>query len=285
MSELAKRVAFGVVAAPTVVAVVWLGGAWLAALIAILAGIGAWEFYRLALGSGTRPLSGHGIILSTLVPLFAHARFLGLWVPDVTMLMLVVLELFTVSLLVRGADSKPLEVVGTTILGIFYTGGMLSFAYALRYHPYAIDAATGTALVALPLVLTWTTDIGAYALGRMIGGRKLLPSVSPAKTVSGAVGGLLLAVVMCLAYVQFLLKPFGQLAMTIPGTIVFAVVVSAAGQVGDLVESMLKRQAGVKDSSHLIPGHGGFLDRADSLLFTLPVGFALLGWLLIPAPR
>jgi phosphatidate cytidylyltransferase len=285
MSELAKRVAFAVVAAPTVVAIVWLGGPWLAALIAVLAGIGAWEFYRLAVGGGTRPLSGHGIVLSALVPLCVHARFLGLWVPDVTILMLVVLELLTVALLVRGADGRPLEVVGSTLLGVFYTGGMLSFAYALRYHAYAIDAATGTALVALPLVLTWATDIGGYVFGRMFGGAKLMPSVSPGKTRSGAIGGLLLAVVICYAYVQFVLKPYGQLALSVGGTLLFAAVLSASGQMGDLVESMLKRQAGVKDSSHLIPGHGGLLDRADSLLFTLPVGFALLGWLLLPAPR
>ncbi len=77
----------------------------------------------------------------------------------------------------------------------------------------------------------------------------------------------------------------GQLGMLLQGSILFAIVVSFSGQVGDLVESMLKRQAGVKDSSHLIPGHGGMLDRIDSLLFTLPVSYALLSWLLIPVPR
>ena len=231
------------------------------------------------------PLWGHGVLVSAALPLFVCARQLGLWVPNVTIVMLLILELLTVALLVRGSTGKPLEVVAITVLGVFYTGGMMSFAFALRYHPYVIGAAAGTALVSLPFVLTWATDVGGYMFGRMIGGRKLMPSVSPGKTVAGAVGGLLLAIVIAILYERFVLRPQAQLGMLLQGVILFAVLVSVAGQVGDLVESMLKRQAGVKDSSHLIPGHGGMLDRIDSLLFTLPVSYALLGWLLIPVPR
>ena len=214
-----------------------------------------------------------------------YARQIGLWVPNVAIVMLLILELLTVALLVRGSTGKPLEVVGITLLGVFYTGGMMAFAFALRYHPYVIGAAAGTALVSLPFVLTWATDVGGYTFGRMIGKRKLMPSVSPGKTVAGAVGGLVLAIVVALMYERFILRPQAQLGMLPQAVILFAILVSVAGQVGDLVESMLKREAGVKDSSHLIPGHGGMLDRIDSLLFTLPVSYALLGWLLIPVPR
>ena len=119
----------------------------------------------------------------------------------------------------------------------------------------------------------------------MIGGRKLMPAVSPGKTVAGAVGGLVLAVLIAVFYERYMLRPQAQLGMLLQGAILFGVLVSVAGQVGDLVESMLKREAGVKDSSHLIPGHGGMLDRIDSLLFTLPISYVLLGWLLIPVPR
>ena len=253
--------------------------------MAVASAIAAYEFYRLAIASGSVPLWGHGVILSASIPLFVYARQLGFWVPGVSIVMLLVLELLTVALWVRGPEGKPLEAVGITLLGAFYTGGMMSFAFALRYHPYAIGAAAGTALVVLPFLLTWGTDIGGYTFGRMIGGRKLMPSVSPGKTVAGAVGGLVMALLIALLYERFVLRPQSQLGMLLQGVVLFAVLVSTAGQVGDLVESMLKREAGVKDSSNLIPGHGGMLDRIDSLLFTLPVSYALLSWLLIPVPR
>jgi len=285
VSELAKRTAFAVVAAPTVIWLVWLGGAPLAVLISVASGLAAREFYRLAIGAGSVPLWGHGIILSAAIPLFAYARQLGLWVPGVSIVMLLILELLTVALWARGTQGKPLEVVGITVLGVLYTGGMMSFAFTLRYHRYAIGATAGTALVALPFLLTWGTDIGGYVFGRMIGGRKLMPSVSPGKTVAGAVGGLVLAILISVLYERYALRPQAQLGMLLGSAVLFGVLVSAAGQVGDLVESMLKREAGVKDSSHLIPGHGGMLDRIDSLLFTLPLSYALLGWLLIPVPR
>ena len=93
-----------------------------------------------------------------------------------------------------------------------------------------------------------------------------------------------MTVLACWLYVRFALIPYGQLALSPVGIIVFGVVISIAAQVGDLAESLLKREAGVKDSSHIIPGHGGVLDRFDSLLFVLPVAYLLLGTMLLPAP-
>lgn len=262
-----------------------MGGAPLAILISGASAIAAYEFYRLGFAAGNQPLLAHGVILSAAVPLFVYARHLGFWVPDVGLVMLVLLELLAVTLWVRGPNGKPLEAVAITLLGVFYTGGMMSFAFSLRYHAYAIGDAAGTVVLMYPFLLTWGTDIGGYTFGRMIGGRKLMPSVSPGKTVAGAVGGLVLAVLIALVYDRFALRPLGQLGMLLQGTVLFALLVSVADQIGDLVESMLKREAGVKDSSHLIPGHGGMLDRIDSLLFTLPVSYALMNWLLVPVPK
>jgi phosphatidate cytidylyltransferase len=163
--------------------------------------------------------------------------------------------------------------------------GLFSYIYALRYHDYAVGARAGTALVVLPLLLTWATDIGAYAFGRAFGKKKLIPAVSPGKTVEGAVGGLGLTIIVCLLYVRFILMPYAQLGLTIQGAVLFAIVISVAAQIGDLAESLLKREAGVKDSSRIIPGHGGILDRFDSILFVMPIAFLLLGRLLLPIPQ
>jgi phosphatidate cytidylyltransferase len=133
------------------------------------------------------------------------------------------------------------------------------------------------------VLATWASDVGAYFAGRAIGGPKLIPAVSPGKTVAGAVGGLALAAAVAVLYERFALRPYAQLAFLPGRALLFGIAISIAAQLGDSVESLLKRDAGVKDSSRLIPGHGGVLDRVDSLLFVLPVSYVLLGWLLIPA--
>ena len=144
----------------------------------------------------------------------------------------------------------------------------------------AVLVSIGTLLLMLPLVITWLNDAGAFFVGKRFGRTKLMPSVSPGKTQAGAVGALLTSLVGTWAYVFFLLAPRAQLGLSWAGVLILGTALSVAAQVGDLAESLLKRQAGVKDSSHLIPGHGGVLDRVDSLLFTIPLGYVLLDVLL-----
>jgi phosphatidate cytidylyltransferase len=285
MTELAKRVIVALVAAPLAIALIWIGGLPLAAFLALVSMGGAWEFYRIARAAGGDPLDPIGIPLAGLIPLAAFAAHEGIVRVPLSLGAVVVVALLGVSIWARGAAGRPLEAVAATVLGVLYTGGMLSFGYALRYHPYAVGQAAGSSLVALPLVLTWATDIGAFFVGRAIGGRKLIPAVSPGKTVSGAVGGLVVTIIVCWLYARYVLPSVAQLGLSPAGAVVFAIVVSVAAQIGDLAESLLKREAGVKDSSHLIPGHGGVLDRLDSLLFVLPVAYLVLGVLLLPAPR
>jgi phosphatidate cytidylyltransferase len=195
-----------------------------------------------------------------------------------------VLALLAASIWARGVTGAPIGAVATTLLGIIYTGGMLAFGYALRYHPYTAGPLSGAVVVAFPLVLTWMSDIGAYAVGRAVGRRKLIPAVSPGKTVEGAVGALVVCALTSWLYVRFALRPAAQLSMTTLAALAFGIIISVAAQVGDLVESLFKREARVKDSSHLIPGHGGILDRFDSLLFVLPTAYLALGPLLRFAP-
>jgi phosphatidate cytidylyltransferase len=292
-SELARRVVFAVVAAPIVVGIVGVGGAALAALLAIASALAAWEFFRLARAGAMTPLDHIGVALAGIAPLVVHARFLRLYDPDravgpLSLGVLVVLVLFAIAIWARGVDGRPLGAVAATVLGVVYTGGCLSYGYAIRYHDYGFADATlagvrlptGALLLLLPLLLTWASDIGAYAVGRSIGRRKLIPSVSPGKTVEGAVGGVAASVLVAWAYGRWILSAASLSFAPAPwGLLVAGAVVSAAAQIGDLVESLLKREAKVKDSSHLIPGHGGVLDRLDSLFFVLPLWYVLMSGL------
>jgi phosphatidate cytidylyltransferase len=299
-SELTRRVLFGVVAAPIAIGIVLVGGAPLAALLAIVSAIGAWELFRIARATGLTPLDNLGIALAGILPLLVHARYLRLYEPNrsispLTLAALVVLALLAIAIWARGVAGRPLAAVATTVFGIAYTGGMLSYGYAIRYHEYAFGGATiggwsvptGGVLLLLPMLLTWASDIGAYAVGRTMGRHKLIPSVSPGKTVEGAIGGLIGSVVVAWVYSSFVLRPATQLDFKAApfGVLAFGAIVSTVAQIGDLAESLLKREAGVKDSSTLLPGHGGILDRFDSLLFVMPVSFVLLGWLLTWARR
>ena len=285
MSELARRVLFSVIAVPLAVGVMWLGGAWLATLLSIIAALSAWELFRIARAGGTAPLDRAGISLAAAIPLAVHAHYLRIFTPSLAAMLLVPLALLAAAIWARGVEGRPLLTVAVTTFGVLYTGGTLAFGYALRYHDYAVGATAGLAVVVLPLVLTWGTDIAAYFVGRALGKRKLMPSISPGKTVAGAIGGLVAAVLLAWGYEAFVLRPIAQLGLRLRDVVLFGVIVSIAAQVGDLAESLLKREAGVKDSSHLIPGHGGVLDRFDSLLFVLPVAYLLLGWMLIYVPR
>lgn len=284
MTELAKRVVVALIAAPLAIALVWLGGLPLAVFLALISMGAAWELYRMSRVGGGNPLDAAGIALAGLLPIVTYAGVGGIARVPLAAGAVAFIALLGASIWARGVSGKPMDAVAVTVLGVLYTGGMLSFGIALRYHPYAVGRAAGSALVAMPLVLTWSTDIGAFFVGRAIGGRKLIPAVSPGKTVSGAIGGLLVTILACWLYVRYVLHPVAQLGLTPWGIAMFAIVVSVAAQVGDLAESLLKREAGVKDSSHLIPGHGGLLDRLDSLLFVLPVAYLVLATLLIAAP-
>ena len=283
MSDLAKRITSALIAAPVALIMIYLGGLPLATFLAAVSAGCAWEFYRIAAAGGVEPLDPVGIPLAGAVPLAVYAAGIGLYRPSLVVPAVAMLIILAAVIWTRGPQRRPLGAASLTVMGILYTGGLLSFGYALREHPYAVGDRAGTALVAFPLVLTWASDIGAFFVGRAVGGPKLIPSVSPGKTISGALGGLATTVLVSWLYVRFALRPVALLTMTIPATILFGALISVAAQVGDLAESLLKREANVKDSSHLIPGHGGLLDRLDSLLFVLPVAYLLFGWLLLPS--
>lgn len=283
MSELPKRVLFALVGAPLTVALIYFGGAALATALSVIAALGAWELFRMSRAAGHEPLDNAGIVLAAIIPLLVHATYLGVFRITVTVGVLFFLALAAGVIWARGTQRKPLVSLALTVTGVVYPA-LITYMYPIRYHDYAVTALSGTVLLMLPIMLTWATDTGAYFFGRTFGRQKLIPSVSPGKTVEGAIGGVFLAVIVAWLYVIFLLRPFAQLSMLPIGLTIFAILVSIIAQVGDLAESLFKRDAGVKDSSTLLPGHGGILDRFDSLLFVLPAAYVLLGFFLKASP-
>jgi phosphatidate cytidylyltransferase len=284
VSELGRRVVVALIGAPIALGLIWLGDYALATLVAALAAIGAWEFYRMAEATGATPMRGVGIALAAILPLVVHAQVLGIVTVHPVVGVLAVIAVLALAIWLRGVDRKPLGATATTVFGVLYTSATLTFAYALRYHNYAVGNTAGALAVIVPVLLTWASDTGAYFSGRLIGGRKLIPTVSPGKTVAGAVGAVVFTVVVTWVVVHQLFVPYAQLAFTPWGLVIFGVAISVTAQIGDLAESLLKREAGVKDSGTLFPGHGGVLDRLDSLYFVLPIAYALYDLLLVPAP-
>jgi len=279
------RIAFAVVAIPAALGIVWLGGWALVALLTVAGVLGTRELFAFAGGRGIRPSPALGLGAAVLM---APVAWLILSDPDVAFLVstwwpfagaLWILAALTWALARRGADASPLGAVAITVVGPLYAAGLPAFLLVLRHAAFGTRSWAGTALVFFPLVVTWVGDSAAMTGGRTFGGPKMAPSISPGKTRSGGISGLVGSAVAGALWAQFVLAPagidFGALAGAAIG-----LVLGAVGQVGDLAESLLKREARVKDSSHLIPGHGGVLDRFDSLIFVLPVAallFALLG--------
>jgi phosphatidate cytidylyltransferase len=164
--------------------------------------------------------------------------------------------------------------VAITLFAPLYAAALPAFLLVLRHGAHPVRSWAGTWLVFFPLVVTWVCDTAAMFGGMAMRGPKLAPTVSPGKTRSGSaagvVGGLAVAVVFGLAVFPRLGVPASLVSL-----LVMALVWSTLGQVGDLADSLFKREVGVKDSSALIPGHGGVLDRFDSLYFVVPLAAAL----------
>lgn len=273
-SETTTRVLVAAVGIPIAVGILYLGGWALAALLVVVAVLSALEFFQLARGKGVEALTGLGSVVAALFILVAAVSpDRGPEAPGFGLLVvLAALGAPVAAIWARGVAHQPVLAVSVTLTGAIYTGALLSFGLFIRHLPGVSDDLHGAALVLAPVVLTWASDTFAYFVGRQWGTRKLIPSVSPGKTVQGSIGAILGTIAAAIAY-SFLLARFPTYQLGILEAILFGLVVSVTAQVGDLAESLFKRDAGVKDSGKLLPGHGGALDRFDSLLFTLPLGY------------
>jgi phosphatidate cytidylyltransferase len=273
-SETLTRAAVAAVGVPIAVLAVYLGGWVLGALLAVLAALGAVEFFRMVEQKGVRPLAEVGAGAAAVFVLLATAARGAAWPGATLWVLLVVLTLVSITYAIwaRGVEGSPLLAVAATICGAVYTGGLLGHGVLLRHLEGIQGAWHGTALVFAPVLLTWASDTFAYFVGRQWGRRKLIPRVSPGKTVEGALGAVVGTVLVAALY-SAVLRQFDTYQVGIGAALALGLFISVAAQVGDLAESLLKRDAGVKDSGALFPGHGGVLDRLDSLFFTLPLAY------------
>ncbi len=273
--NLVVRIAVAVPAIAGAVAVLWVGGWLLAAVLAVLGMLGTREVYDFARKQGVEPLEWVGFLAAAACPLATYwVKGYADWEPVVYAGALWLLVVLVVAA-ARGPGRRPLTAVAVTVFGGLYASALLSFIIAIRHGPHADAHPRGSvALALLPLVVTWVGDTCAMAAGKLVGGPKLAPVLSPQKTWAGAIGGTGGAVVAAIAYGPTVLD---RMAFGLPQweLIVVGLVTALAAQVGDVSESLFKREAGVKDSSSLLPGHGGVLDRLDSLYFVLPVAAGL----------
>lgn len=286
MSELAKRWAVAGVGIPVVVALLYFGGWPIALVVAGFAGYGAWECYRLADRSDVAALDGLGVASAAALVLFAAWRptFSGFAAPALAIIGVLTAVSLVVAMRTRGPARKPLEVVAITIFGTLYAGLSLAFVPLLREMPTLrawVDAPGaswgGVVVVALPLAATWFGDAVALFAGRAWGKGGLAPTISPKKSWVGVWAGLAGAAVAGVAWwaVAGALLPGQPVGNPLVASAI-GVVLGVGAILGDLAESLLKREAGVKDSGRVFPGHGGVLDRLDALTFTLPAAYAAL---------
>jgi len=252
---LKKRFITALWSLPLLIIAVWFDEPlpWFTILVAIWGLLAVFEFYRLVAVSEVRSLTAFGLIWTLLFILSPHFDY-DFTVP---LLLTSAIVLSLVWLVLHPQKEGVFLGWVWAIAGILYVGWLLSFLVGLR-----LDA--GRNWVFFALFTTFGSDTIAFFVGRALGRHRLAPSISPNKTWEGAIGGVFGAIIVSLL---FTLPTPLNLPLSYGQAILLGLLVSVFGQFGDLVESLLKRNMGVKESSNMVPGHGGFLDRMDSVVF------------------
>jgi phosphatidate cytidylyltransferase len=268
------RVVSGIVFVPILVWLSWRGGAPFLFFINMLLVVACWEFYSLMEAKGVNPSKKVGVVAVLLLSItvtWSGTTHLGLFLAGFVIAI-------TVRELMRAAK-LPIYDIATTVFGVVYVGWLLLHLLLLRELPreQLLPDAAGSHFFLYAFLLAWASDTGAYFTGMAFGRHKLFPRVSPSKSIEGAVGGLACTIGAAFwGRAWFVKDASGEPFLTAAQTLVLALLVGVANQLGDLVESLLKRDAKVKDTAMTIPGHGGILDRFDSVMFAAPVLYYFL---------
>ena len=266
---LKYRVITGAVGVPLVILAIWFGDPWpwFTLLIAAAALAGTYEFYKMANFDRREPFLYLGLLWALALVLNPH--YISLDVLPIVITATTLISL--IYLLCRPSKEGAFRNWAWTIVGALYVGWMLSHWLSLR------GLEDGRNWVYLAILTTFANDTSAYFIGRARGKHKLAPAISEGKTREGAIGGLICAILgaVVIATVLNLISPFTFKYWQI---ILLGFLVGLFAQLGDLVESLLKRNMGVKESGNLLPGHGGILDRFDSLIFVGAVVYYYVIW-------
>ncbi len=258
--SLRLRLISAIVFAPFVLAPVYFGGLTFFAFVCAALALATWEFCAMAQSAGNKPQTPFGIALVALLALnaYTHANAFR-EIIIATLLLSLVAAIFR-----HGAGW--LTGWGLTLAGALYVGGLGAYLIALRELP------NGLQWTILTLFCTWATDTFAFLAGMLFGRTPFFRHISPKKTWEGALGGFLGAILAALVLgTLYELDPFFSVA--------FGASIGTASMLGDLAESLIKRQMGAKDSGVIVPGHGGALDRLDSLLFSFAAAYYWVAWL------
>jgi len=241
-------------------------------VIAGIIGLGLWEFYALAGVKGYKPFRIYGICLGVWLGVETYLLTFSHWAGNESSFIYVTLFLIIASILIKYGFVKNNPSViansGITILGIMYVSFLFTFVIRIGAMPNSV---AGKGWIMALFAITKASDISAYIFGSKLGRHKLISRISAKKTLEGSVFGVLGSILMAVLCRLWFLK-----SMSFSSILLLGILLSVSGQIGDLVESMLKRDAQVKDSGKLIPGMGGVLDIMDSVLFAAPVMYLYL---------
>ncbi|HEX73915.1 MAG TPA: phosphatidate cytidylyltransferase [Dehalococcoidia bacterium] len=271
---LKKRIITALWGIPLLIVAVWFDKPlpWFTILLAIWGLLAVFEFYRMGVASKLAPLTYFGLVWSLLFILSPHFDYDFL----IPLLLTSGVMLSLIWLVLRRQKEGAFIGWVWTIAGILYVGWLLSYFVALR------GLEDGRNWVFLALFVTFGSDTAAFFIGRALGRHHLVPSISPGKTWEGAIGGIFGAIIVSLLFTLPTLfafpNPLYLQDFSYWQAILLSLLASIFGQLGDLVESLLKRNMGVKNSGKLLPGHGGFLDRIDSIVFAGVVVYYYVIW-------
>lgn len=269
MTNLQKRLIAAAIGIPIALTVILLGGLYFVTALIVVSSLALQEFYLMIEKMGYKPLKIIGHIFSILLLVVVYHKDLIKHAQYFDLLIIIFILCTVLFLLIVVISNYNFVDMAVTAGGVFYVSYFLSFLLIIEFlHE-------GPLFILSIIITIWVCDSAAFFFGKVFGKYKFAPTISPNKTWEGAIAGLVFAGMSFMFFGEFFID-----SISIHNGLLLGLIIGIFGQAGDLFESKLKRQANVKDSSNLLPGHGGLLDRFDSLIFSAPLVYTYLYFIL-----